>query len=174
MKFRFIQLIIAITAAVIALIIYGFLYEFISNKSTTIAALQEQIASKTETMGRIASARATLSEIAGAEAVVQNYFVPGTGVVEFINGLEAQGKAQGATTSVLSVSTGSIGTQPTLKFSLAIKGPFDAVMRTVGAIEYAPYDLSTAGFSIKQDEKNSWNANMNIIVGSMNTATSTP
>ena len=168
---------IALVTGIAVFVGYGVWYAVISEKSTAVAGLQNQIDTKTETAGRVASARAAISEIAGDEATVQNYFVPKNGVVSFINGLEAQGQANGsAAVSVLSVSTGSKGTHQTLILSLTIKGTFDAVMRTVGAIEYAPYDLSISSFSLVQDTKNSWNANLGLIVGSTNseTATTTP
>ena len=66
-------------------------------------------------------------------------------MVGFINGLEAQGQALGTTVSVLSVSAGT-GKQPTFMLSLTIEGTFDTVMRTVGVIEYAPYDISLYSF----------------------------
>jgi hypothetical protein len=49
-------------------------------------------------------------------------------------------------------------------------------MRTVGAIEYSPYDLSVSGFSLNQDAENGWQATVGLVVGSIKaeTATSTP
>lgn len=160
----------------IAIIGFGFWYSVIETKSIEVANLESQIDTKTETSNRIASARASLAEIAGDEAIMQSYFVPETGVVAFITDLEALGRSQGATVSVLSVSKGGSSTQPMLIFSLTIKGTFDAVMRTVGAIEYSPYDLSTSMLFVGQDEKKNWRADLNLLVGSVSTkaATSTP
>lgn len=79
--------------------------------------------------------------------------------------------------SVLSVSTSGTVAQPTLAFTLTVKGTFDAVMRTVGSIEYAPYDLSITALTIAQDDKNSWHADLKLSVGSVSAAraaTSTP
>lgn len=174
MKSHLIHLVIVLMTGIAVLIGYGFWYATIASKSAAVANLQSQIIAKTETMSRIASARASLAEIADAEATVQSYFVPETGMVTFIDGLETQAKTQGATTSVLSVSTGVINTQPIFTLALAITGAFDAVLSTVGAIEYAPYDLSVSGLSLVQNGKNSWQANLNLTVGSIQTATSTP
>ncbi|MCX6787006.1 MAG: hypothetical protein NTY93_00550 [Candidatus Kaiserbacteria bacterium] len=173
MKSHFFNLIIVFISVLAVLIGYGFWYAAVAAKSATVAGLQNQIATETETASRIATARAVITEIAGDEAVVQSYFVPETGVVRFISELEAQGQAQGATTSVLSVSTGT-GTQPTLLFSLSVKGTFDAVLRAVGVIEYMPYNLSVSGLSLTQDDKNSWNANLDLVVGSVKATTNIP
>ena len=176
MKSPLMHAILAYSVCIVMIIGYGFWYTVIGAKSTAVANLESQIVTKTDTMSRIASARASLAEIAGDEASMQSYFVPETGVVAFINNLEAQGHTQGATVSVLSVSTSDAGTQPTLTFTLTIKGTFDAVMRTVGAIEYAPYDLSISTLSLGQESSNSWHADLNLLVGSVpaGVATSTP
>ncbi|HCR52746.1 TPA: hypothetical protein DIV48_03870 [Candidatus Kaiserbacteria bacterium] len=152
---------------VVALSGYGYWYTAIANKSIAVADLQNRITAKTETAGRIASARSALAEIAGDEAAVQDYFVPETGVVSFINDLEARASKQKAAMKVLSVSVEGVPTKPTLVLSLAIDGTFDAVMRTVGAIEYAPYDLSVSKLSVRWNEKNTWSATLEITVGSV-------
>lgn len=174
MKSHFLNLVGALILTIVVLVGYGFWYGVTASKSATVASLYEQIAAKTETISRIAFAKAAIAEIAGDEAVVQNYFVPQDGVVAFITRLESQGQALGTTVDVLSVSTGSKGTQPILILSLSINGTFNAVMRTVGVIEYMPYDLSISGLSLSKGDKNSWNANLNLRVGSIKTATSTP
>ena len=155
---------------------YAFWYLTVSGKSKEVAGLQHQITTANETMNRIASARAALTEIAGDEMKVRSYFVPETSIVAFINDLEARGSAQGTTIDVASVSTGGTPSRPALLLSITIKGTFDAVMRTVGSIEYAPYDISIATISIGQEVENAWRASLTLKVGSVSTktATSTP
>lgn len=168
MKSPLVHIIFAFSLCVAMLIGYGVWYAVIKDKSAAVASLESQIVTKTDAMSRVASARAALAEIAGDEARMQGYFVPETGVVAFINNLEALGQTQGSTTiSVLSVSTSGA----TLTFTLTIKGTFDAVMRTVGAIEYAPYDLSISTLSLIQDGKNIWHADLNLLVGSVSAST---
>lgn len=171
--------VLAACACIVAILCYGFWYTAVGEKSVAVADLESQILTKTETTNRIASARASLAQIAGDEASIQSYFVPETGVVAFIDALQAKGKALGATVDVLSVSAtdSSVTATPSLTFSLSIDGTFDAVMRTVGAIEYAPYDLTLSGLSITQVTKGNWHAGMNLRVGSASatqSATSTP
>ena len=181
MKSPSIHLLLAFLACIAIIIGYGFWYAAVENKSAAAARLEKQIVVKTETTSRVASARASLAEIAGDEASMQNYFVSETGVVAFINNLEAQGKKLGATVDVLSVAasggrasldsarhdSAESGTQPTLTFSLSVKGSFDSIMRTVGAIEYAPYDLTISALSVGQDGKDGWHADLSLLVGSV-------
>jgi len=173
MKSSFLQLAIAIIFLCFFLVGYGFLYSTISSKSATLASLDSQIAEKTRLAKRTSSAQSELAGIEDAETAVQSYFVPETGVVSFIDGLEAQGKTQGSTINVLSVSSGTANGRPIFLLALTVHGTFDAVMRTVGTIEYAPYDLSIPQLSLVQDDKNSWHADLSLTVGSMSTATST-
>jgi hypothetical protein len=175
MKSPLTHFIVTAVACIIVVVGYCVWYSIIAAKSNTVANLQNQINTETETASRAASARAAVAEIQSDEAAVHDYFVPETGVVAFINNLEQQGQSEGTTVNVLSVSTGA-GSLPTLSFSLTIEGTFDTVMRTVGAIEYSPYDLSVSEFSIGQDQKIGWQANLGLVVGSVNsvTATSTP
>lgn len=170
------QLILAFLVCAAALVGYGIWYAAIANQSIAASALQSQIDVKTATISQMASTRAALAEIAGDESVVQGYFVPETGVVTFIDGLESRGRSLGANVGVLSVSTGGAPARPVLLFSLSITGTFDAVMRTVGAIEYAPYDISVSALTLEQSDKNSWHADLKLLVGSVvaGAATTTP
>lgn len=170
------HLAVAIITGIAALAGYGTWYAVISSKSSAVASLQSQITAATETVSRASSVRTALAEVAGDETVVRGYFVSEAAVVSFINDLEARGTAQGATVSVLSVSTGGSAAQPVLLLALSITGTFDAVMRTVGVVEYAPYAISITTLSVEQSDKNSWQANLNLLVNSVpaSTATTTP
>ncbi|MHB8710324.1 MAG: hypothetical protein ACYC6X_02105 [Minisyncoccota bacterium] len=176
MNSSFSTAVIASFACIGLMVGYGVWYAHVENRSLAVANLENQISTQTTAESRIVLTRASLAEVAGDEAVLQSYFVSETGVVSFIDSLEAQGKVLSATVNVLSVSANSAQTEPTIKLALTIKGTFDAVMRTIGAIEYAPYDLSISTLSVTQDAKNSWRANLNLVVGSVpaGTATSTP
>lgn len=150
----------------IALAGYGAWYAYVSAESQRVASLQSQIEEATKNVDHITSAKAALAEIADDEAAVQSYFVPESGVVSFINNLEQLGALQKANLSVVSVSTAGSSTQPVLLLTLSITGTFDAVMRTVGLVEYAPYDVSISKFSIMAQGKGGWQANVSITVGS--------
>lgn len=161
------RLIAALTVFIVVFVGYGIWYATIAAKSSTVADLENQITAAMVTTSRIASDRATLAKITGDETAVQNYFVPETSVVAFINDLEARGHAEAASVSVVSVSSAEGTAQPTLILALTIHGTFDAVMRTIGAIEYAPYALSISKISARKDPNNTWYADLKLHVGSI-------
>jgi len=167
MKSPFSHILIAVVVCVAAIVGYGMWYAALSAKSASVVAIQNQIDAKTETVNRVAAARATLANVASDEVVVQNYFVPEARVVSFIDALEMSGKTLGATVSVQSVGTSGTPAKPSLELALSVSGTFDAVMRTVGSIEYAPYDLSISSLAIVQDSEKSWHANLKVVVGSV-------
>ena len=149
---------------------YCFLYSVIVTKSVAVVETQNQIDAETETASRSASVPAIIAKIADDETAIQKYFVQENGVMAFINTIEALGKTQGTTITVLSVSADG-GAHPTLLVSLSLEGTFDAVVRTVGAIEHAPYDISLSKLSLKQDGANSWHADLGLAVGSTDLVT---
>ncbi|MHB8860591.1 MAG: hypothetical protein ACYC48_02550 [Minisyncoccota bacterium] len=167
MKSPAIHFILALIIGLMTIVGYSAWYASVSQKSSDVANLQDQITAAKGNVGRIASARVALAEIAGDEKNIQNYFVSEADVVAFITYLEERGQAEKATVSVLSVSTGGTHVLPTLLVALTVKGTFDAVMRTVGIIEYAPYALSISSLSVVEDTKNTWHADMNLTVGSV-------
>ncbi len=165
MKSPFTHLIFALIVCAFALVGYGAAYAAIASKSADVSLLQEQINAQTDTVNRLTMARATLAELSTDETEVQNYFVPQSGIVSFIDGIEAQGRALGTSIQVQSVSTSGTSVRPALDLSLTIDGPFDGVMRTVGAIEYAPYAISISHLSVDTAGKG-WEAQMTLVVGS--------
>lgn len=167
MKSPLLHLVLAGLTCVALLAGYGIWYASVEAKSAAVANLDNQIATKTEIESRIISTRASLAEIAGDEATIQSYFVSETGVVAFIDYLDTQGKTLGTAVNVLSVSTSGTGAQSVFIFSLSITGTFDAVMRTIGAIEYAPYDLTIARLTLHREAENEWYADLGLRVGSV-------
>jgi len=173
MKSSFTHLIVAVVLCAAALVGYGMWYAAITTTSTAVVELQNQIDAKNETASRITVARSALSEIASDEATVRSYFVSEASVVAFINDLESRGLSQGATVDVLSVSTSGTPAHPALGLTLTIRGSFDAVMRTVGTIEYAPYNISISQFSLGQGDQKDWHADFKLLVGSVSTSITT-
>jgi hypothetical protein len=167
MKSPFMHLIVWTFIGIAVFAAHGFLYSIIAKKSSEVADLQSQINMKTESASRIASARIALAQIANSELTIRSYFIPESEIVSFIGDLEDRGRALGSVVKVLSVSNGNPENQSTLVLSLLIKGTFDSVMRTVGIIEYAPYNLTVTKLSLVKDEKSLWSIDMEIMVGSM-------
>jgi hypothetical protein len=175
MKSSLFTLLTILGTTLILLLGYGAWYSVVAAKSAAVAALEGEIRTKTDTGRRIAAARETLAELAGDERLIQHYFVSESAIVDFINYLEARGPALATEVDVASVATGEDKTRPTLLVTLAIRGAFDAVMRTIGSVEYAPYDLSITGLIVTH-ELETWRAEMKLVVGSVPVAaaTSTP
>lgn len=166
MKSPFAHFVFALLIAVLASRWFGVWYATVSNMSAVAAQVQNQIAGANENVQRIASARAALTEIAGDEASVRDHFVAEENVVTFVNDLEARGHAQGVTVSAQSISKNTTSSGPVLLVALSLEGTFDAVMRTIGAIEYAPYAVSVSALSVEQGAADAWHANLNLVVGS--------
>jgi hypothetical protein len=173
MKSPLIHFLSALAVLVLAFGGYGIWYSIVSHKSQHVADVQTKIDEATKNVARIASARAALAEIASDEAKVRGYFVPEAGVVGFITTLENLGRSEKTSVNVLSVSTSGTAAQPVLLLTLSIKGTFDGVMRTVGAIEYAPYALFISKLTVAKDDANAWHADLSLTVGSAPSATST-
>lgn len=165
---------LGIVCVLFALVIggYGVWYADVEAKSASVAKLTSQIQASSETEKRISEARESLSDLSGYENTIQNYFVPESGVVAFIDYLESSGRAFGATTTVSSVSKNA-GTSPSLSIALTVTGPFSAVMRTTGVIEYAPYALTLGSYTIQQGGKGVWTASLALTVGSSPAASTT-
>lgn len=159
--------------ALLFLSIAGYIawYSTVAAKSSEATRLERQITAASENVRTIASVRTAFAEMAGDETKVRSYFVPEESVVSFINDLEARSLAQKTTLRVLSVSTGGTPERPVLLLSLSVEGTFDAAMRTVGAIEYAPYAISVSAFSVDMKEKGVWTVALNLAVGSVSAKT---
>lgn len=127
---------------------YGLWYRVVGKTSAHAAQLSVDIETKTQDSARVAAAKVALSELAADESGVHQYLVPTNDVVPFLEGLEQTGRQLGAEVEVASVSAESKTSRPHLTLSLKITGSFDSVLRTLGAIEYGPYDsaLGTVTF----------------------------
>ena len=176
MKSSLIQVVLSVLVCVATMVGYGVWYAHIGKMSARAADLENQILAKTETQKHISEAQASLAEIAGDEASIQNYFVPETDIVTFIDNLQSLGHSQGATVGVLSVAKAGSASRPTFTLSISVNGTFDSVVRTIGAIEYSPYALTISTLTLSSGDKNVWNATFTVLVGSVSvkSATSTP
>jgi CHASE3 domain sensor protein len=165
MKSSYLHLAASLVISILALVGYGFAHSALSSKSAQVAELQAKIDENITATNRMASARAFFSDVSDDENMVRGYFVPETGVVDFIDSLEELGRALDTSVNVQSVSTEVVQKQQSLSLTLSIRGTFDAVMRTLGAIEFAPYDISLKSLTVNQDEKNVWQADLKMSVG---------
>ncbi len=112
----------------------------VNAERTRAAALAGEVATKRLETMRVAAAKAALPALAADETAINQYFVKPDDIVPFLEKLQAAGKAEGAVVEVLSVGNGQ-GSDHRIALSLRITGSFESVMRTVGGIEYSPYDI---------------------------------
>jgi hypothetical protein len=179
MKYSFTQLGFALILLVIAILGYTSWLFTVQAASTKASLLASQIDGQSENATRDTEAANTLASLAKESAQIQNTFIGTQDIVPFLEALQTKGASLGTT-----VSVGSVSAMPTprphLQLSLTIKGTFDAVMRTVGTIEYAPYDIEVTSFALNDDATtnttatSSWTANANISVGMKDPSMDTP
>lgn len=155
---------------------YFFCYSLVERTSTEANVLAKDIRTKSQDSARIAVAKATLASLADDEASVQEYLVPTNEIVPFLESLEQTGKGFGAKVEVVSVSADRGEGQGRLALSLRITGPFDSVLRTLGAIEYGAYDsaLTSLAFDTTSgDLVPEWNAAVTLNIGTREPANAT-
>jgi hypothetical protein len=121
---------------------YAFWYAALGKASAEAAVLAENVRSKSQESEKIAAAKVALETLAEDEASIRAYLVREEEIVPFLGRLEETGAGLGASVDVVSVSTETLAERNRIMLSVKIEGTFDAVLRTLGSIEYGPYDSS--------------------------------
>lgn len=127
-----------LAAAVAGYLVWYFRVEAASERAALLSA---DIADKGVQLERIRSASLALSKLTEDERAVTSYFVNEGDVVSFLEYLEGAGDAFGAVVEVVSVASEPGTPRGRLLVSVRIEGSFQAVARTLGTIEYGPYDM---------------------------------
>ncbi|MDB5189145.1 MAG: hypothetical protein JWL82_102 [Parcubacteria group bacterium] len=173
-------ILIALVVLLISGGLYGLGYYRLAALNEKTKTLANEIGSKTFELARLARAHTALNSLSADEGTLTQYAIGKEEVVPFLGALQAVGKPLGATVEVLSVSDEKSGTHGRISLSLAIAGSFDAVMRTLGAIEYGAYDgvitnlsLDTGTSDAKVATGGAWTAAAVFSVGTRS-ASSTP
>jgi hypothetical protein len=141
----------------------GYWYHVIRTTSAELERIEAELATQSTHVGGVP---ANGSQLRDDEHAVQEYFVSGEDVPAFINDLEARGRRQGAKVTTASVAKTGSGEDTALTLSLVIRGSFDQVSRTVGAIEYAPYALTVTSLAVVREINKEWRADLKLTVGS--------
>lgn len=183
MKPLYIQLGISVFIFVVAATAYGISYVNVQSESNKAAQLAEQLKEKSLATTRIAQAKAQLAILAPQEAAINQYFVSPSDIVPFLEQFSATGKFLGADVQVVSVSAVPGASNGVLNLSLKITGPFVAVLRTLGSIEYGPYDITTNSLALDAAKKDSdtntantnstWTAELTIVIATQAAASTT-
>lgn len=173
----FFQLMCAFALLAGILAAYGFWYTVVGKASAESAELAGQIRELSQESARVASAKEALVSLAADESAVNQYFVRQEDVVPFLEGVENTGKALGATVEVVSVAAETANGRNRIKLSLKISGSFDSVLRTLGALEYGPYDSSITNLAfdtVPTDSEGApvrWTAAASFVIGAQATTT---
>lgn len=166
---QFIQLGIALSVLVILVALSVGAGVYLESQKQRAVQLGQEVAQKQSEAVRIARAREALPVLEEAEGVVAQRLVPARDIVSFLERLEKQGKAQGASVKVLSVNPVQVESQSRISIALTITGSFDSVLRALGAIEYGPYDLSLTNVAVTtagaEEAAGGWTASVTVSVG---------
>lgn len=135
----------------------GYVFEqlAITNASARAAELAGEIAAKEASFSGAANARSVLAELEANESFVRTRFVRPGDIVGFLEELEQSGRALGSTVTVTSVAQAN---KETITVALSIEGSFDAVMRTLGALEYGTHAVRTNSVTLDRSLEGSWRA----------------
>lgn len=147
-KNSLIRLAVVFLLCLLAGVAYVFLYRSVADASDHLASLEKEVKQKSNDAARITAAKNTLRTLDVDEASVASYLVLSSDIVPFLERLELIGTELGADVSVVSVAKEKDGSRERLALSLKITGSFESVMRTIGAIEHAPYDITTSQLSV--------------------------
>lgn len=172
----YIHLVAAGVLLLVAIGAYVLWYSHVRSLTAEAAQLSSQLQTIGDAGGRTSSVRRELEEIARQEADVYRRFVGNDTIVTYLEAVEATGRGLGAAVTVVSVANAPAraGHPAELQMALRISGSFDAVMRTLGAIEYQAYDTTLANVTLDTPTGESWTAAATFLVGTPPTATSTP
>lgn len=175
MKNPLIHLIAAAIILVVTIVAYGLWYVAVDTANAQARTLAGEIRTKGQDAERIAEAKAALTALAVNESSVAQHFVSANDVVPFLSSLESTGKALGAKVDVVSVGADTSGKDKFghINLALHINGSFNAVVRTLGAFEYAPYDITLTNLTLDTTGAPDWSAAVSLSVGTGAIATST-
>lgn len=161
----------------LALALYAVWYAAVARHAAEAAALRVEQLERSAAGGRAAQARRALESLEGEEARVYAHLVSPDDIVPFLESLESVGEGLGTQVDVVSVGGAPAGAGR-ITLSLRVTGTFEAVMRTLGAIEYQPYDVRLSSLTLDtptaiEANAGTWTAAAVFSLG-MQTASTTP
>ncbi len=173
MKKPLIHLVIAFVVLAVAATGYVFWYARVTALEQETAELATKAAQAERAAADIASARSALSKLVADEAFFGSYFVSTSTVVSYLENLETNGDQLGSLVEVVSVTP--VGSAR-LSISFRATGSFASVMRTLGAIEFGPYDASMMNLTLDTNagSEGKWMATGVVSVGMNPAATAAP
>lgn len=168
MKPIYLHLTIAVLLFAGAVALYAFAYLHIEGIGARIVAAEQEIHNKNAEVANIRDAQSALAALTESEARIKGYFVPEGEVVAFLEEVGRTGDTLGADVAVVGVTERSTESGRTmLDLSVQATGPFSSVMRALGMLEFAPYDITLTNLSMNAAEsaESSWSAAASFDVG---------
>jgi hypothetical protein len=154
-----------------AIFAYTAWYGRISKESALAVSIQNDVQAKQQSAARIQESKSALDRALTDESSIRTYFVPTKDVVTYLEDLQQTGAKLGTKVDVASVSSEPATPHAVLVLALSIEGSFDAVMRTLGAIEYQPYDTQITNLTFDTTDTSSstrkWSASVSVRVGTI-------
>jgi hypothetical protein len=136
----FIPFFMAVAVFIASVILYVGGYYLLDHFTARADELATQVNVKNQALENATRAHSAISSLTTEQGSVDQYLITKQEVVSFLESLQGVGAPLGAKVNVLSVSDQKDKTRSRIQLQLSVTGSFDAVMRTLGAIEYAPYD----------------------------------
>lgn len=167
MKPIYIQLGGSIFLLVVVVGAFSMWYSLVQTQSARAVELAQQVKDKSQATTRVAQAREQLTRLAPEEAAINQYFVSPGDIVPFLEQYSLVGKYLGSQVDVVSVSASPGSPYGTLSLALKVSGPFESVMRTIGLIEYGPYDITTTSLSLDSAAGEGVNAHKTVWTASL-------
>jgi|CXWL01.1.fsa_nt_gi hypothetical protein len=153
--------------------VYGFLYTKVQQQSLLANTLAGELQAKGLSSTQSLSAKNALEEIAKNEVLVQTYFVSSADIVPFLGSLQERGRSLGTKVEVVSVSADTAKPYGHLNLALKIQGSFANVLRTLGALEYQPYDTTLKSLALDSQAPGEWTGTITMMVGTIPVASTT-
>lgn len=123
--------------------LYSLWYYQVGKEAKQSLELLSQIHATVESAVTAAETGDALVALAADEAAIEAYRIKLADIVSFLERIEGTGRTLGSSVEVVSVAD-KPGADGRIALSVRIIGSFDAVLRTLGAIEYGPYDSRVA------------------------------
>lgn len=174
---RYIHALVMLAVLAAAGSAYAAWYGRVGKESADALALAGQIQQRTQGQARAEQAKGALEKAVAEESAIRGYFVNTSDVVSFLESLQSTGAARGAKVEVVSVSSEPAKPHAVIVLALRVTGTFDSVLRTLGAIEYQPYDTALTNVTLDTSTANGavpqWQAAATVSIGTSDVAAAT-
>lgn len=149
--------------------IYSTVFMVIKNKNNQISILQNQVDIEVRKDQRLHSVKLLISDLNKELDTVDTYFVSSSGVVDFLERLEALGSVSGVTVGVNSVSVDESEDSglpyELLKIEFAARGTWSAIVQLISLLETFPLGITIERMQLEQIPNSiSWQLNTSFSV----------